>query len=317
MIKISKKNENISIPASDLRQELPETSFERVAGHNNMLYLIQLRWIAVIGQIITISVAVIGYGIPLPMSGILKVLACLIAFNIGSHLRWHEERVVTNYELFFALLIDVAGLTALLYFSGGISNPFAFLYLLQVVLSVVLLETWSTWSIVLITSICLTGLGIFSEPLVLPPNHSNNLNLYIQAMLICFVINAVLLVIFITRISNNLRARDTQLSQFRQRAAEEDRARALDSVHPGPAGHNGQLGACARPTGGFIFVEPYIGALAARTRQQPGAGAVGRPGDARSPRYCVRAPRARRYDHASDCRLGRHVRAHGHALLPT
>ena len=39
---------------------------------------------------------------------------------------------VTNGELFVALLVDVGTLTAQLYLSGGATNPFIFLYLLQV-----------------------------------------------------------------------------------------------------------------------------------------------------------------------------------------
>jgi two-component system sensor histidine kinase RegB len=43
-----------------------------------------------------------------------------------------------------------------------------------------------------------------------------------QGMLICFVLNAGLLVVFITRITDNLRAGDAQLADLRQRAAEEE-----------------------------------------------------------------------------------------------
>ena len=41
-------------------------------------------------------------------------------------------------------------------------------------------------------------------------------------MLICFALNAALLVTFITRISRNLRERDAHLAGLRQRAAEEE-----------------------------------------------------------------------------------------------
>src|SRR5580765_5114228 len=136
----------------------------------------------------------------------LKVLACLIAFNIASQLRWHERRVASNGELFLALLVDVGILTAQLYLSGGTANPFAFLFLLQVILSAVLLETWSTWTIVAVTSACLAGLSLFSEPLaLLPPDRGTSLSsLYVEGLLICFVLNAALLVFFVTRIGRNL-----------------------------------------------------------------------------------------------------------------
>ncbi|MEN3296617.1 MAG: two-component system, sensor histidine kinase RegB [Burkholderiales bacterium] len=198
-------------------------SVASAAGHKNLLQLIQLRWIAVVGQITTITVVILGLEIRLPLPQMLAVLVCLIAFNIGSQLRWHERRFVTNRELFFALLVDVASLTAQLHFSGGTTNPFAFLFLLQVIIGAVLLEAWSTWTIVAITSACLAGLALFSKPLTLLLDHRHSFpSLYVQGMLICFVLNAALLVIFITRINRNVRARDAQLADLRQRAAEEE-----------------------------------------------------------------------------------------------
>lgn len=193
------------------------------AGHKNMLYLIRLRWIAVIGQITTIAVVAVGLGIHLPLPQMIAVLACLIAFNIGSHLRWHENPIVTNREMFFALLVDVISLTAQLYFSGGTTNPFAFLYLLQVILSAVLLDAWATWIIVAITSLCLAGLSLFSMPLQLLAEHRESFHtLSVQGTLICFMLNASLLVALITRITRNLRDGDAQLADLRQRAAEEE-----------------------------------------------------------------------------------------------
>jgi two-component system, sensor histidine kinase RegB len=193
------------------------------AVHKNMLYLIRLRWIAVFGQVTTIAVVYAGLGIHLPLPQMIAVLTCLVAFNIGSHLRWHERPNVANGEMFLALLVDVASLTAQLYFSGGTTNPFAFLYLLQVILSAVLLDAWATWTIVGITSVCLAGLSIFSRPLpLLLEPHGAFPSLYVQGMLICFVLNAGLLVILITRITRNLRAGDAQLADLRQRTAEEE-----------------------------------------------------------------------------------------------
>ncbi|MEC5217939.1 two-component system sensor histidine kinase RegB [Actimicrobium sp. GrIS 1.19] len=199
------------------------TSARDAAGYRNMLHLIQLRWIAVVGQISTIAGVTLGFGIVLPLDSMIKVLVCLIAFNIASQLRLGEQRMVTNNALFLALLVDVASLTGQLYFSGGITNPFAFLYLLQVILGAVLLDVWSTWTIVGITSACLAGLALLSKPLQLQQEHVGQFfSLYVQGMLVCFALNAALLVIFITRINANLRAGDAQLAHLRQRAAEEE-----------------------------------------------------------------------------------------------
>ena len=196
---------------------------EFAAGHKNMLQLIELRWIAVIGQITTIAAAILIFRIELPLVHMLQVLACLIAFNIASHLRWHEHRPVSNGEMFMALLVDVASLTVLLYLSGGTTNPFAFLYLLQVIISAVLLEVAWTWSIVLITILCMAGLAMYAEPLALPFDHARGIaSIYVQGLLVCFALNAALLVMFISRISDNLREKAAQLAGLRQRAAEEE-----------------------------------------------------------------------------------------------
>ncbi|MFN3791751.1 ATP-binding protein [Massilia sp.] len=196
---------------------------EFAAGHKNMLQLIELRWIAVIGQVTTIASAILIFEIELPLLPMLQVLACLIAFNVASHLRWHERRPVSNTEMFMALLVDVASLTVLLYLSGGITNPFAFLYLLQVILSAVLLEAMWTWTIVLITIACMAGLAMYAQPLALPFDHARGISsLYIQGLLVCFALNAALLVMFISRISDTLRDKAAQLAALRQQAVEEE-----------------------------------------------------------------------------------------------
>ena len=130
---------------------------------------------------------------------------------------------VTNSMLFVSLLVDVTTLTAQLYLSGGTTNPFVFLYLLQVILGAVLLRAWAVWTIVAITGACFAGLTLLYRPLALPPGDYGVLSgPYIQGTLLCFALNAALLVIFITRINRNLRARDARLAYLRERAAEEE-----------------------------------------------------------------------------------------------
>ncbi|MNQ10862.1 Sensor histidine kinase RegB [compost metagenome] len=198
-------------------------SLDNAIGHQNMQQLIQLRWFAVVGQVATILVVHYGFGIRLPLNHMLQVLTCLALFNMVSLLRLRIHGRVTNEELFVALLVDVATLTAQLYLSGGATNPFVFLYLLQVILGAVLLKAWSTWTIVVITGLCFAGLALFSRPLPLPLDHDRGLwSPYVQGMLVCFALNAALLVVFITRISRNLRVRDARLADLRQRASEEE-----------------------------------------------------------------------------------------------
>jgi two-component system sensor histidine kinase RegB len=178
--------------------------------------LIQLRWLAVGGQVATIVFVQFVLGIPLPLEPMAAILAALILFNLASMVYWHDREEVGNGALFFALLVDVLTLTAQLHLSGGASNPFIFLYLLQVALAAVLLRPWASWAIAGVTTTCFIALTLWSGPVVLPDTYRA------AGLLICFVLNAALVVVFINRISRILRRRDEHLAAMRQRAAEEE-----------------------------------------------------------------------------------------------
>ncbi|KGD64456.1 two-component, sensor histidine protein kinase [Alcanivorax nanhaiticus] len=209
-------------PLSALRNALSSGS-DDATGRKNLQLLIQLRWLAMFGQFATILVVHFGLNVPLPVSNMLIVLFGLLLFNALSVLRLRARRPIGNTELFFSLLVDVGTLTILLFMSGGASNPFVFLFLLQVILGAVLLEAWSTWVILVVTTLCFGWLAWYGHPLPMPLDHSKGLfSLYIEGMLICFVLNGGLLVIFINRINRNKRQRDERLAELRQRAVEEE-----------------------------------------------------------------------------------------------
>ncbi|WP_200845053.1 ATP-binding protein [Roseomonas sp. 18066] len=199
------------------------TTSRLAASSANMQQLIQLRWIAVIGQVVTIAVVEWGFGIRLPLRVMAFMLAVLVALNLVSLLRLRLRSPVTQAELFLAIAFDVMVLTVQLYLSGGATNPFVALYLLQVVLAAILLEVRWTWAMVALTSLCCLGLTLAYRPLVLPAHLEDDLfRLHLQGILVCFVLDAVLLAVFVTRITGNLRAHDAKLAHLRQQAAEED-----------------------------------------------------------------------------------------------
>jgi len=176
-----------------------------------------------VGQIVTILIVHFAMGVGLPIQQMGTVVLCLIGLNFVSLLRYHHQESTTNTELLLELLLDVAALTVQIYLSGGASNPFISLFLLQVTLGAILLESWSVWFLVVITSACYVLLTLFYRELEVPHLHGSNfLNLHIQGMFVCFVLAACLLVLFIGRITRNLRARDTRLAELRQHSIEED-----------------------------------------------------------------------------------------------
>ncbi|MES1162299.1 MAG: sensor histidine kinase, partial [Rhizobacter sp.] len=201
----------------------PGNAPERLAGRKNLLQLIQMRWLAVAGQLATILVVRLALDVTLPLTEMLTLLGLLALFNVASWLRSRLTLPVGHGELFAGLLVDVAVLTSQLYYAGGVTNPFIYLYLLQVAVSTVLLRRRYIWAIVAATSLCFVGLTQWHRPLTLPDMLSPAVSAqYIGGLLICFLLNASLLVIFIGRIGRNLRQRDATLAALRQRAAEEE-----------------------------------------------------------------------------------------------
>ncbi|MGN6828187.1 ATP-binding protein [Paucibacter sp. M5-1] len=200
---------------------------EHQAGRNNLLQLVQLRWLAVAGQLATILCVHFALDVQLPLLEMLTLLAALALFNVAS---WLRSRVATgvgsrvlNGELFAGLLVDVGVLSGQLFYSGGITNPFIFLFLLQVAVGAVLLRPRYIWAMVALTSLCFIALTQWHRPLRLPDLSIPALSThYVGGLLLCFALNAALLVIFITRIGRNLRQRDARLADLRQRAAEEE-----------------------------------------------------------------------------------------------
>lgn len=196
-------------------------SADTVAAEN-MRQLIQLRWIAVAGQTATILVVHFGLRVPLPVVEMLGVALLLAVANLLATMALPRHRV-RSAEVMVALLIDMIVLTLQLYFSGGATNPFISLYLLQVVLGAILLPPTSVAILVGATALSYGLLTLRYVPLDLPGGLlAESADLFAIGRWIGFVMVAGLLVLFIVRISRNLRARDAYVADLRQHAAEEE-----------------------------------------------------------------------------------------------
>ena len=193
------------------------------AGRKNMALLAQLRWIAIAGQVATILLVHWGMGIRLPVAAMLLVASIAAAVNVATFATLRRRTDVAHAELFLALVFDVLLLTTQLYLSGGATNPFIALYLLQVALGAVLLDRWSIWGIVLLSLLCAAMLSVVYQPLELTDALEGRLfDLHILGTWICLAMIAVLLVLFMSRVTRNLQAREAYLAQLRQQAAEEE-----------------------------------------------------------------------------------------------
>lgn len=203
-------------------------SIDDSTNTKNLLLLVALRWVAICGQIASIAIAHLWLDIPLPIFEMGEVIVVLFFLNLVTLYRCSNDAPIADTELFVQLLFDVATLTIQLYLSGGATNPFISLFLLQVILSAVLLQPPFTWTIVVLTGGCFIWLTAYYREIGLAHAHermrgsSNFFDLHIHGMFVCFALAAVLLVFLVTRINRNLRGQDARLSQMRQHAVEQE-----------------------------------------------------------------------------------------------
>jgi two-component system sensor histidine kinase RegB len=155
-------------------------------NRRNIALLIQLCWTAVIGQVGTIAFVHAWLGIPLPLASMAGVICALVTLNLASLVWIKYWTEIGSLELLLALMLDVAALKSL---SGGATNPFTSLYLLQVTLGAVLLDSRSTWSLVTLTVVSFASFTGAYRPLELPhDSFSGPLNLHVAGMFIGFVL---------------------------------------------------------------------------------------------------------------------------------
>lgn len=192
------------------------------ASARNMALLVQLRWMAVAGQLLTIWIAAAAMGVNLPLPQLITVPVLLGFVNLATSVMGREREGYSYMELLGALMLDVAALGWQLYFSGGTTNPFTFLFLLQIVIGAILLPPDWSWIVAAIAALGVALLTFLYRPLALPPQYAAEpLRLYLLGSLLCFLLIAALLVFFVIRMDRNRRQSDAALATLRQQAAEE------------------------------------------------------------------------------------------------
>ena len=97
--------------------------------------LVRLRWLAIFGQIAALLVVTDGLDFQLPFWRCMAVIGIYALFNISLRLRFRgNERLAPELAAWF-LAVDIAELAVLLFLTGGLENPFAFLFLGPVLIS--------------------------------------------------------------------------------------------------------------------------------------------------------------------------------------
>jgi two-component system sensor histidine kinase RegB len=138
---------------------------------------INLRWIAIIGQMITINSVYLIFGFKFDF-----ILANLIILIVGlSNLYLiyiHEKTQLPDREAFFFLSSDVLQLSFLIYLTGGIVNPFSIFLIIPTIFSSSNLGLRSNFLLATITSLMIILLTFYNHPLPYPINEHFHVDIY-------------------------------------------------------------------------------------------------------------------------------------------
>ena len=128
---------------------------------------INLRWIAIIGQFIAINIAalIFKYDFSFIKSNIVIFIGAISNIYLIS---FYVKNLLSNRTAFNFLIIDILQLTLLLYFTGGILNPFIIFLIIPSVFASLSLEKKTNYVLILITLVSILSLTFFYEETSLP-----------------------------------------------------------------------------------------------------------------------------------------------------
>ena len=222
----------------------------------NASWLIKLRWVAVIGQVVTILTVTNLFGIVITMGW---ALAVVIGVTIISNLLlifWHQSRNTesahdsdaglespSNLVLGMVMVMDMLSLTCLLFATGGPNNPFAFFFFVNLSLCALILDRNWAWALNILSIVCYAGLLLIHYPIeqldfgyaMEPILQSGSWSIRQVGLLVGFSTCASVIVYFMNRLTNELREQEIDLRRAQEVQARAEKLEALGTLAAGTA----------------------------------------------------------------------------------
>lgn len=227
----------------------PFSTFNMIsnASKGNSYWLLQLRWVAVVGQLLTIAIAHWIFDVEMKAGTLIALVGITAITNtlfwiylrkLDPSANQTPPQYVNDWILPAILLLDMNVLTAMLYFSGGPTNPFLFFYFVNVAIGSILLHSIGTWLLVcnaVIGYLFLLNfhhsISLLSESLDSP----NSPPLHRFSFFIAFVTCCLVVTHFIRLLYQQLLEREQQLRRVEQQEAKVKRLEALATLAAGAA----------------------------------------------------------------------------------
>jgi two-component system sensor histidine kinase RegB len=138
-------------------------------GRVRLRTLSNLRWMAVAGQSAALFIVFFALNYPLPLFGCVMAIGTSVALNLGLAVRYPAAHRLTNREATAYLAYDVVQLAALLYFTGGIQNPFALMFIAPVVIGAATLNFGNTFVLAFLAFVSISVIAVVHKPLPWAP----------------------------------------------------------------------------------------------------------------------------------------------------
>jgi len=128
-------------------------------GRLRLRTLVLIRWMALVGQALALLFVQFGLGFDLPLAAALAVVGAYLLLNAGMFLARPSAHRLDDRGAAMQLGLDILQLSALLFLTGGLKNPFALLLIVPVMISATILSLFST---VLLAGLVLLSVSILS-----------------------------------------------------------------------------------------------------------------------------------------------------------
>lgn len=193
--------------------------------------LVKLRWLALLGQAAALIVTYFGFRFSLPLGACFLVIVTSVGLNTGLRLRYGRTGRLEDVPAAFLLGYDILQLTALLYLTGGIQNPFSVLYLAPVMISAVSLPGKLTFLLTLLTIASVSALTFQHFPLPWFPGEQLQLPLIYKAGIwTAIVLGAGFVAIYASRVAIEARKLADALAATELVIAREQHLTQLDGL---------------------------------------------------------------------------------------
>lgn len=203
----------------------------------NFSWFLKLRWGAIAAELLVFFAGDRLMHVALPLAPMLLIVGVAVSTNVGGTLWARRRKSVPGSALAVLMVLDSLLLTAMLYFLGGDSNPFAVLYLVNIALAAVLLPPKWTWGITALSLICggLLFLGRSLGPESSRAVSNDPLEWQLRELWLSFAVAAALLVYFIQRTVRMVRERERIAELARQSAERRGKLASLATLAAGAA----------------------------------------------------------------------------------